>query len=84
MPAYNLTPFHARLFRIGAAVALPLALCACKSFPHADFHAGFMGVEIGIDTRQMTDSVGDVSASMVRAVGIKPPVVDTSAAADPH
>ena len=43
------------------ALLVPLALTGCAGLsnllPHADFHVGFMGVEIGMDTRPVVNTI---------------------------
>lgn len=50
-------------------VTVLLALTSCSTFekwvPHADFHVGFAGVELGVDTRPVMSAV----AGGVTAVG---------------
>lgn len=67
-----------RRFSLLAAVAA-LSLAGCASFPRAEFRLSAFGFELGCDTRKLTDDIGDVSASMIRGVGVEPPVIDASA-----
>ena len=57
-----------------AAVAM---LGACASFPHAKFEASAFGASISLDTRTLTDEIGDATASFTEAVGLTTP--DTEA-----
>lgn len=64
-----------------AAVVAVFALAGCANFPRAQFRISAFGFEAGVDTRKLTDDIGDVTASMVRGVGLEPPVIDASATA---
>lgn len=65
--------------RILALAVLALALPACASFPRAEFRISAFGLELGMDTRKLTDDIGNVSATMTQAVGLSPLVLDASA-----
>ena len=68
-----------RIRRSLVLLAAVLALGACAGFPRAQSKISAFGFEAGIDTRKLTDDVGNVTASMIRATGAEPPVIDASA-----
>lgn len=68
-----------RIRRSLVLLAAVLALGACAGFPRAEFRVSAFGLELGLDTRKLTDDVGNVTATMIRATGVEPPVIDASA-----
>lgn len=69
----------ARVAATATACALLLLAPACASFPRAEFRLSAFGFEVGVDTRKLTDDIGNVSATMTQAAGLEPLVLDASA-----
>ncbi len=65
---------------VTACALIALMAPGCASFPRAEFRISAFGLEIGMDTRKLTDDIGNVSATMTQAVGLEPLVLDASAA----